>query len=41
VYSGVELVEAVSWREDGAAWLVSGAGSSEAVSEERIAARRV
>jgi peptidase E len=40
VYDGDELVEAVSWRDDGAAWRVTrtGAGS---VSEERIAARRV
>jgi dipeptidase E len=41
VYSGAEFVEAVSWREDGAAWRVSGVGSADAVSEERIAARRV
>src|SRR3954471_16296765 len=41
VYSGTSLVEAVSWREDGAAWRVSGAGSVDAVSEERLAARRV
>ena len=41
VYAGTELVEAVSWREDGAAFRVSGAGSADAVSEERIAARRV
>jgi len=38
VYSGPKLVEAVSWREDGAAWLVSRAGE-DAVSEERVAAR--
>ena len=41
VYSDTEFVEAVSWREDGAAFRVSGAGSVDAVSEERIAARRV
>src|SRR4051794_28256018 len=41
VYAGTELVEAVSWREDGAAWRLSGAGSVDAVSEERIPARRV
>jgi dipeptidase E len=40
-YAGTELVEAVSWREDGAAWRLSGVGSVDAVSEERIAARRV
>jgi peptidase E len=38
VYEGTELVEAVSWREDGAAFRVTRAGD-EAVSEERIAAR--
>jgi dipeptidase E len=38
VYSGSELVEAVSWREDAAAWLVSRAGE-DAVSEERVPAR--
>src|SRR4051812_493838 len=41
VYAGTELVEAVSWREDGAAFRVGGAGSADAVSEERIPARRV
>ena len=41
VYEGTELVEAVSWRPDGAAFRVSAAGSAEAVSEERIPARRV
>jgi dipeptidase E len=40
VYSRLELVEAVSWRDDGAAWLVS-RGSDGSVSEARIAARRV
>ena len=39
VYSGTSFEEAVSWREDGAAWLISGAGSVDAVSEERLAAR--
>jgi peptidase E len=39
VYDGTELVEAVSWREDGAAFRVSRAGSADAVAEERIAAR--
>src|SRR3954465_14377946 len=39
-YDGTELVEAVSWREDGAAFRVARAGA-DAVSEERIAARRV
>jgi len=38
VYSGAEFVEAVSWRDDAAAWLVSRAGE-DAVSEERVAAR--
>jgi dipeptidase E len=38
VYSGPEFVEAVSWREDAAAWLVSRAGE-DAVSEERVPAR--
>jgi dipeptidase E len=41
VYAGTEFVEAVSWRPDGAAFRVSGAGSVDAVFEERIAARRV
>jgi dipeptidase E len=41
VYDGTEFVEAVSWRTDAAAFRVSGAGSADAVSEERIAARRV
>jgi hypothetical protein len=41
VYSGMDLVEAVSWRADGAAWRVSAAGSRDAVSEERLEARRV
>jgi dipeptidase E len=41
VYAGTEFVEAVSWRADGAAFRVSGAGSVDAVFEERIAARRV
>jgi dipeptidase E len=40
VYSGVELVEAVSWRDDGAAWIVDRAGG-DPVSETRIGARRV
>jgi dipeptidase E len=40
VYDGTSMVEAVSWRPDGAAWLVSRAGE-EAVSEERVGARRV
>jgi peptidase E len=40
VYSGADLVEAVSWREDGAAWLVA-RGPDGVVSEERVAARRV
>ena len=40
VYDGAELVEAVSWREDGAAFRVSQAGA-EGVSEERLAARRL
>jgi dipeptidase E len=39
VYAGRDFVEAVSWRADGAAWLVSGAGAVDAVSEERVAAR--
>jgi peptidase E len=38
VYDGVEFVEAVSWRADGAAWFVSRAGG-DAVSEERMPAR--
>jgi dipeptidase E len=38
VYSGVDFVEAVSWRADGAASFVSRAGE-EAVSEERVPAR--
>jgi dipeptidase E len=41
VYEGTELAEAVSWREDGAAFRVMRARSADAVSEERIAARRV
>ena len=41
VYEGTSFVEAVSWREDGAAFRVSGAGSAEAVAEERIAARQL
>src|SRR3954447_3229639 len=40
VYDRTELVEAVSWRADGAAFRVTRAGA-DAVSEERIAARRV
>jgi peptidase E len=39
VYDGTDLVEAVSWREDAAAWRVSGAGSPDAVAEEAIAVR--
>jgi dipeptidase E len=39
VYAGRDFVEAVSWRADGAAWLVSGVGAVDAVSEERVAAR--
>ncbi|MEA2493681.1 MAG: dipeptidase [Thermoleophilaceae bacterium] len=38
VYSGVELEEAVSWREDGGAWRV-GLGADGVVSEERLAVR--
>src|SRR3954453_3503 len=38
VYHGLELVEAVSWRADGAAFQVARAGS-EVVAEERIPAR--
>jgi peptidase E len=38
VYSGTELVEAVSWRPEGAAWRVMRSGPGE-VAEERIAAR--
>jgi peptidase E len=38
VYDGVEFVEAVSWRADGAAWFVSRTGG-DAVSEERVPAR--
>lgn len=40
VYAETELAEAVSWRDDGAAFRVTRAGA-DAVSEERIAARRV
>ncbi|HEX6714549.1 MAG TPA: peptidase E [Thermoleophilaceae bacterium] len=40
VYDGTELVEAVSWREDGAAFRVARAGA-DAVSEARVPARRV
>jgi hypothetical protein len=40
VYDGTDLVEAVSWRDDGAAFRLTRAGS-EGVAEERIAARRV
>jgi dipeptidase E len=40
VYSRLELVEAVSWRDAGAAWLVH-RGADGSVSEERVAARRV
>ena len=40
VYEGTELVEAVSWRSDAAAWRVS-LGSDGSVSEERISVRRV
>ena len=37
VFEGTELVEAVSWREDGAAWRLSASDGS--VSEERLAVR--
>jgi dipeptidase E len=40
VYGGTELVEVVSWREDGAAVRVTRTGAG-GVSEERLAARRV
>src|SRR4051794_18205995 len=40
VYDGTALTEAVSWREDGAAFRVTRAGS-DAVEEERIPARTV
>src|SRR3954453_22699695 len=40
MYSGVDLVEAVSWRAGAAAWLVS-KGPDGVVSEERLAVRRV
>jgi len=40
VYEGTERVDVVSWRSDGAAWLVSRGGDG-SVSEERVAARRV
>jgi dipeptidase E len=40
VYDGAELVEAVSWREDGAAVRVTRSGSG-GVAEARIEARRV
>jgi hypothetical protein len=38
VYSGVDLVEAVSWRADGQAFRV-GRGSDGSVSEEPVAVR--
>ena len=38
VYAGTELVEAVSWREDGAAWRVTRSGA-DGVLEERVPAR--
>jgi peptidase E len=41
VYEGTELVEAVSWREDGRGWRVALGAEGAAVSEEPIAARRV
>ena len=40
VYDGTELSEAVSWREDGAAFRVRRAGAG-AVEEERLPARRL
>jgi peptidase E len=40
VYDGTEFVEAVSWREDGAAFRVTRDGAG-AVSEERVPARAV
>jgi peptidase E len=41
LYEGTELVEAVSWREDGRGWRVALGAEGAAVSEEPIAARRV
>jgi hypothetical protein len=40
VYDGTELTEAVSWRDDGAAFHVTRSGT-DAVEEERIPARTV
>jgi dipeptidase E len=40
VYEGTELVEAVSWRQEGAAFQVT-RGGEDAVSERRIPARRL
>ena len=40
VYAGTDLVEAVSWRPDGAAWRLTRSGPGE-VAEERITARRL
>jgi dipeptidase E len=41
VYDRTSFVEAVSWREDGAAWRVARGDSAGGVSEERVPARRV
>jgi peptidase E len=39
VFEGTELVETVSWREDGAAWRVAPGSGAGSVSEERLVVR--